>query len=133
MRLLDSERSSYFCLPCLYLQHARLEWLAFIAAGRDRQSRKKCAARFLGLDDRIHPQAGRGVTDVGLLLITRLDPVAERREFVRVRLLAGAPSQYALIAAPSWKLAPSLPRKLTVPSGSLTCNATCVPAVAPRL
>src|SRR6185369_10164641 len=59
--------------------------------------------------------------------------VVKNRIDAGVRLLAGAPSQYALIAAPSWKLAPSLPRKLTVPSGSLTCNATCVPAVAPRL
>src|ERR1043166_5047511 len=73
----------------LDLQDAGLEWPALIVPQGYRERRQQPGARLGRFDDRIDPQAGGSVADVGLLVIARLHGTAKLREFLFVRLVPG--------------------------------------------
>ena len=75
-----------------HLQNTRLERLPIVESRGHADCREQCQARVLGPDDRIHPESGGGVANVGLLVVACLHPVAERGEFVRFWFLAALAS-----------------------------------------
>src|SRR6516162_9394535 len=54
----------------LDLQHARAERPPFVMARRHLQCRQQCRPRMDRVEDRIHPEPGCPVADVGVLLVT---------------------------------------------------------------
>jgi hypothetical protein len=69
------------------MQHPRFEHVPVVVAGGDLQARHQRRPRLLGADDRVHPQPGSAVADVGLRLVAHLHPIAQLTQLGRVGFL----------------------------------------------